>query len=53
MGSFVVYDITNKKSLDNCQKWKEKIDNNVRLIDGSKIPTVLIANKVLYICFSN
>lgn len=48
VGAFVVYDITKKESLDHCQKWKEDIDSKIQLITGDPIPTVLIANKVLY-----
>ena len=48
MGAFVVYDITKKKSLDHCQKWKEEIDSKIQMITGDPIPTVLVANKVLY-----
>lgn len=43
-----MYDITKKESLENCQKWKRDIDNNVRLKNGDPIPIVLLANKVLY-----
>lgn len=48
VGVFVVYDITDKASLDHCQKWKKDIDKKVQLRSGDPIPTVLIANKVLY-----
>ena len=48
MGGFVVYDITDKASLDHCKKWKKEIDEHVLLRNGNPIPTVLIGNKVLY-----
>ena len=44
VGIFVVYDVTQRKSLEHCIQWKKEIDDAV----GDEIPVVLIANKVLY-----
>ena len=43
MGVFVVYDVTQRASLDHCLQWKKEIDDAV---SDDPIPVVLIANKV-------
>ena len=45
-GCFVMFDITNQTSLDNCEKWKAEVDNKVLQRNGDPIPSVLLANKV-------
>lgn len=48
MGAFVVYDVSRPNTFQNVSKWKNDIDNKVRLQrTGSSIPVVLLANKVL------
>lgn len=47
-GCFVMFDITNEESLDNCKKWKKELDNKVLQPNGDPIPSILLANKVLY-----
>ena len=47
VGGFVVYDVTQRTSLDHCLQWKKEIDDVVQLSNGDPIPIVLIANKVL------
>ena len=42
----MVYDVTDKKSMEHCLQWKEEIDDTVYLTNGDPIPVVLIANKV-------
>jgi hypothetical protein len=51
VGAFVVFDMFNAKSFESAKKWKQDIDSKVFLADGSKIPVVLLGNKVhlLYI----
>ena len=44
----VVYDVTNKSSLEHCLQWKEEIDSIVYLINGDPIPVLLLANKVSF-----
>ena len=47
MGAFVIYDVTQRISLEHCLQWKMNIDDAVQLLNGDPIPIVLIANKVL------
>lgn len=44
-GCFVMFDITNEESLDNCKKWKKELDNKVLQPNGDPIPSILLANK--------
>ena len=46
VGGFVVYDVTQRVSLEHCLQWKKDIDDVVQLSNGDPIPIVLIANKV-------
>ena len=46
VGGFVVYDVTQRTSLDHSLQWKRNIDNVVQFLNGDPIPIVLIANKV-------
>ena len=46
VGGFVVYDVTQRVSLEHCLQWKKEIDDIVQLLNGDPIPIVLIANKV-------
>ena len=43
----MVYDVTQRISLDHCLQWKKDINDIVQLSNGDPIPIVLIANKVL------
>ena len=47
VGAFVVYDVTERASLEHCLQWKNEINNTAMLSNGEPIPIVLIANKVL------
>ena len=51
MRGFVVYDVTQRTSLDHCLQWKKEIDDVVQLSNGDHIPIVLIANKVVVVVF--
>ena len=42
----MVYDVTNRISLEHCLQWKKEINDVVQLSNGDPIPIVLIANKV-------
>jgi len=44
-GALVVFDVTDMKSFEAVQKWKNDIDAKVLLPDESPIPVVLLANK--------
>jgi len=44
-GALVVFDVTDLKSFEAVQKWKNDIDAKVLLPDESPIPVVLLANK--------
>lgn len=41
-----MFDVTNKKSFENAQQWKNELDAKVELPNGQSIPCVLIGNKV-------
>ena len=45
-GCVVLSDITDKKTLDICIKWKNTVDETARFLDGSNIPAILIRNKI-------
>ena len=45
-GCIVVSDITDKKTLDECVKWKNTVDDTTKFLDGTNIPAILIKNKV-------
>ena len=42
----MVYDVTQRISLEHCLQWKKEINDIVQLLNGDPIPIVLIANKV-------
>lgn len=46
VGAFIVYDISRASTFDAVQKWKHDLDSKVQLPDGSRVPCVLLANKV-------
>ncbi|XP_069489268.1 ras-related protein Rab-7L1 isoform X2 [Ambystoma mexicanum] len=41
----IMFDVTNKASFLNSQKWKEDLDNKVVLSNGTPVPCILLANK--------
>ena len=45
-GCIVLSDITNLKSLDECIKWKNSIDDTTKFLDGDFLPSVLVRNKI-------
>jgi small GTP-binding protein len=45
-GCVVLSDITDKKTLDICIKWKNTVDETARFLDGSNIPSILVRNKI-------
>ena len=45
-GCIVLSDITDKKTLEICIKWKNTVDETARFLDGSNIPAILIRNKI-------
>lgn len=46
VGCFIVFDVTRVSTFEAVAKWKNDLDAKVQLPDGSKIPCVLLANKV-------
>lgn len=48
VGAFIVFDVTRSGTFDAVQKWKQDLDSKIQLSDGSPIPCILLANKVLY-----
>jgi len=54
VGAFIVFDVTRSATFDAAIKWKQDLDSKVQLPDGSSIPCILLANKVIKIfpfCF--
>ena len=45
-GCIIVSDITNDETLQKTLLWKKAIDQNTQFIDGEKIPSILIQNKI-------
>jgi small GTP-binding protein len=45
-GCIVVSDITNEKTLEECVKWKNTVDESTKFLDESNIPSILLRNKV-------
>nr|CAD7261337.1 unnamed protein product [Timema shepardi] len=46
-GCVIMFDLTNKNSFVNTLKWKRDVDSKCSLPDGSPIPCMLLANKVV------
>jgi small GTP-binding protein len=45
-GCIIVSDITNEETLQKTLLWKKAIDENTQFIDGEKIPSIFIQNKI-------
>ena len=45
-GCIVLSDITDQKTLTECVKWKNTVDETTKFLDGTNIPAILIRNKV-------
>ena len=45
-GCIIMFDLTNRNSFLNVIRWKADLDSKVSLADGSKLPCLLLANKV-------
>ena len=45
-GCIVLSDITDPKTLDICVKWKNIVDETVKFLDETNIPSILITNKI-------
>ena len=45
-GCIVLSDITNERTLNECVKWKNTVDETTKFLDGTNIPAILIRNKV-------
>ena len=51
VGAFIVFDITRQQTFEAVTKWKQDLDQKLHLADGSFIPCVLLANKVILASF--
>lgn len=47
VGAFIVFDVSRVATFDAVVKWKNDLDAKVQLPDGSAIPCILLANKVI------
>ncbi|TSK67203.1 Ras-related protein Rab-38 [Bagarius yarrelli] len=45
LGAFVVFDVTRSGTFEAVRKWKEDLDEKVRVSGGKRIAAVLLANK--------
>ena len=45
-GCIVLSDITDEKTLNECIKWKNTVDETTKFLDGTNIPAILIRNKI-------
>ena len=43
----LIFDVTQPSSFRNLFKWKKNLDENCHLKDGSVVPSMVLANKVL------
>ena len=41
-----MFDLTNRNSFLSVARWKNDLDSKVQLSDGSRVPCLLLANKV-------
>jgi len=46
VGCFIVFDVTRASTFEAVIKWKNDLDSKCTQADGSRIPCVLLANKV-------
>lgn len=46
VGALVVFDVSRLSTFEGVSKWKADLDEKLRLPDGTKIPAVLLANKI-------
>lgn len=52
VGCFIVFDVTRASTFEAVVRWKNDLDSKVTLPDGSRIPCVLLANKVSRVHFT-
>ena len=45
-GCIVLSDITDPKTLEECVKWKNTVDETTKFLDQTNLPSILIRNKV-------
>ena len=45
-GCIVLSDITDEKTLNECIKWKNTVDETTKFLDGTILPSILIRNKI-------
>ncbi|PRP82041.1 rab family small GTPase [Planoprotostelium fungivorum] len=41
----IVFDIANRKTFEAVSRWKTDLDHKVRMPDGERVPSILLANK--------
>ena len=45
-GCIVLTDITDEKTLNECIKWKNTVDETTKFLDGTYLPSILLRNKI-------
>jgi len=45
-GCIVMFDLTNRKTMEEARAWKTDVDRKVLLPNSEPVPCVLVANKV-------
>jgi Ras-related protein Rab-32 len=45
VGAFVVYDVSRPMTFDAVAKWKQDIDDKIKLSNGKALPVILLGNK--------
>jgi Ras-related protein Rab-7L1 len=45
-GCVIMFDLSNRSTLNNAIKWKKEVDSNYTAPEEKKFPCILIANKV-------
>jgi Ras-related protein Rab-32 len=49
VGCIIVFDVTRASTFDAVAKWKKDLDSKVQLLNGKRVPCILLANKVFSI----
>lgn len=48
-GALIVFDCTRQNTYDGALRWKTDLDSKITLATEKPLPSILVANKVLYL----